>query len=135
VETYWKSTTILQSTQVSPSSSLHHSTSAHNSPSIHSIIGSPGHALTVSSLSGEYVYAVIQVTRDLQPVVYPNLRLADVEFNLGVADVTLAQFEALASRSGKRLDLKNTDPQNLAAAISGSMCSLSQLLKVHGFNS
>ena len=58
------------------------------------------HSLTHSSVSGNYIYITVQVTRDLQPVVYSQWRLPEGAYDLGVADVTFAQFSALASRLG-----------------------------------
>jgi hypothetical protein len=110
------------------SQSLQHS--AHTSPSNQSVISSAGRPLTVSSLAGEYVYAVIQVTRDLQPVVCSDWMLKGVDFDLCVSDVTLPQFETLALRLGTFLDLANSPPQNWPEAVSTSMLSLTQLLNV-----
>lgn len=59
--------------------------------------------VTASSLSGEYVHVVVQVTKDGIPVVYPHGRLPVKEFDLGVSDVTYDQFMALATRLGLAL--------------------------------
>ncbi|TYJ56867.1 hypothetical protein B9479_002478 [Cryptococcus floricola] len=59
--------------------------------------------VTASSLSGEYVHVVVQVTKDGVPVVYPHLRLPVEEFDLGVSDVTFEQYTKLASRLGLTL--------------------------------
>ena len=101
--------------------------SAHTSPSSHSITSSVGQASTISSLRGSYLYLVIQVTRDLHPVVFSSWRLPESKFDLNVSDVTLAQFEALALSTGKNL---NTTADDWVSMVSSSMVSLSQLLKV-----
>lgn len=106
VETYWKSLTLPQSGVFNPNPRTtlpwRHSPkspdSIHTSPSIQSTSGSPMHTVTLSSLSGNYLHAVMQVTRDLHPVLYYDLLLPETSFDLGVADVTLAQFEALAKK-------------------------------------
>lgn len=87
--------------------------------------------LTISSLQGDYIHVVLQVTRDLQPVVYSDWLLPCVGFDIGVADVTLAQFEALAKSLGRSdLDMGNMSASARAAALSRSMVSLDNLLKV-----
>lgn len=104
VETYWKSLTLPQSGVFNPNPHLtlpwRHSPkspdSIHTSPSVQSTTGSPIHAVTLSSLSGHYVHAVVQLTRDLHPVLYYDMLLPETSFDLRVADVTLSQFEALA---------------------------------------
>lgn len=82
-------------------------------------------------MQGDYIYVVLQVTRDLHPVVFFDWFLPGLEFDIGVADVTLAQFEALAKSLG-RLDIGMTggSPKAWATAVSKSMVPLHQLLKV-----
>ncbi|RKO88297.1 hypothetical protein BDK51DRAFT_35596 [Blyttiomyces helicus] len=83
VETYWKSTKVVSNTK----SSTDHG--------IQSFI-------TASSLAEEYIQVVLQVTKDRVPVVYPVWHLPIEGFDLGVANVTLAQGRALftANRQG-----------------------------------
>src|SRR5436189_5867736 len=72
VVTYWKTTASpISSTPSQPSISggFQHPCSAETSPSNYSVTSPARHGLTVSSLAGNYVYAVIQVTRDLHPVI------------------------------------------------------------------
>ncbi|KAJ6627519.1 cyclin-dependent protein kinase inhibitor [Mycena sp. CBHHK59/15] len=135
VETYWKSLAMPLATvpHRGPSRWPHRSNligSAHTSPSAHSIASSVSQASTISSLRGSYLYLVIQVTRDLHPVVYSDSLLPQSTFDLCVSDVTLAQFEALALLVGKNID-PNTNPKadDWAALVPSSMVSLSQLLK------
>jgi len=73
------------------------------------------HTVTLSSLSGNYVYAVVQVTRDLQPVLYGERLLPESSYDLGVADITLAQFDALANRldRGEQLIRRMTSIQEV----------------------
>ena len=89
------------------------------------------HSLTHSSVSGNYVYLTVQVTRDLQAVVFPEWRLPEDAFDLGVADLTVAQFSALATRLGRTFALPPTPVSlgDLHRIIARSMTSLSDLLK------
>jgi len=139
LETYWKSMAIpiFSSPQTGLLRWSHRSSligSAQNSPSAHS----PAHpgsqaALPVSSLHGCYVFAVIQVTRDLHPVVYADWLLPDSDFDLSVSDVTLAQFEALGHRLGRGIDSEcldtTKDDKEWSSLLSRSMIPLAQLLK------
>ena len=59
--------------------------------------------VTASSLSGEYVDVVVQVTKDGVPVVYPSWTLPVPDLDIGVADVTFAQFQHLASKNERTL--------------------------------
>lgn len=136
IETYWKSIASPVSTPaaklstprfMTPSRSL---ASAQTSPSVHSFATVAGHSLTHSSLSGNFIYITVQVTRDLQPVVYSAWRLPEDAYDVGVADVTLAQFQALASRAGRRYVPSNFATINdLQHALAASMISLADLLK------
>ncbi|ESK93719.1 cyclin-dependent protein kinase inhibitor [Moniliophthora roreri MCA 2997] len=133
VETYWKSTAISVVPQTSLSSWTHRSsliTSAQASPLAQSI-GSSGQTATVSSLRGYFLSVVVQVTRDFQPVIYSDWLLPLEGLDIGVCDVSLAQFEALARQTGRHIDQdiisSITDWADLA---SKAMVSLEQLLKV-----
>lgn len=90
------------------------------------------HSLTHSSVSGSYIYLTVQVTRDLQPVVYLQWRLPEEMYDIGVADVTLAQFSALASRLGRTFVVPPAPVSltDLHTLIARSMTPLSDLLKV-----
>ena len=74
----------------------------------------------------------MQVTRDLQPVTFCEWRLPEDAYDLGVADVTLSQFTALAQRVGRSgLNVSiNASLSDLHKAIAGSMMPLSDLLRV-----
>ena len=84
----------------------------------------------ISSLQGNYLYVVIQVTRDLRPVVYFDWLLPGIEFELGVADVTLVQFETLAERLGRSEIVAGNTVHDWARSVSRLMISLEKLLKV-----
>jgi CDK inhibitor PHO81 len=87
--------------------------------------------LTIASLRGDYIHVVLQVTRDRHPVVFSDWLLPGVDFDIGVADVTLAQFEALAKSLGRSdIEPGSMDASARAAALSQSMISLDNLLKV-----
>jgi CDK inhibitor PHO81 len=88
------------------------------------------HALTISSVSGNYVYIVVQVTRDLHPVVFSNWLLPETSFDLGVADVTLAQFGEIAQRRKRNPVLSDSTTQNWHSLLFDSMVPLADLLKV-----
>ncbi|KII95927.1 hypothetical protein PLICRDRAFT_99241 [Plicaturopsis crispa FD-325 SS-3] len=138
VETYWKSmmlshlgprlgtpTRILSSPPMSGIGSIH------TSPSVHSVTGASGQTLTISSLSGDYLYLVVQVTRDLHPVIFSDWVLPETGFDLGVADVSLAQFEDLAKKLGRELcDDSLSSIQDWRTAVRGSMVSLAHLMLV-----
>ncbi|KAJ6539036.1 cyclin-dependent protein kinase inhibitor [Mycena capillaripes] len=135
VETYWKSLAMPLVTvpHRGPSRWPHRSnligsaSSTHTSPSSHSITSSVGQASTISSLRGSYLYVVVQVTRDLHPVVCTDWILPQSNFDLTVSDVTLAQFEALALSTGRSACSQTDDWPGL---VSSSMVSLAQLLKI-----
>ena len=139
VETYWKAIASPVSTPaakltttrfVPPPRSF---ASAQTSPSMHSLSTAGGHSLTHSSLSGNFLYVTVQVTRDLQPVLFAEWQLPEDGFDVGVADVTLAQFLALAERRGRHklpTSSSSLTAKDIQAAVSQSMVALSDLLKV-----
>jgi hypothetical protein len=88
-------------------------------------------ATIVSSLKGHFLPLVIQVTRDLEPVVYSQWFLPDTVIDLGVSDVDLRQFEALATKLGRDGSLiPKATPDELPRIVSESMISLTKLLTV-----
>lgn len=147
METYWKSlgTSSLITSQLSTPRWPHRSSlisSAHTSPfypttaSNNALAPSLARPLTISSLHGNFLSIIVQVTRDLQPVVYTGQLLPESNFELTVADVTLVQFEALARRVGKYVEYNGYGPANIAlndwpTVVETSMISLTQLLKVN----
>jgi len=134
LETYWKSTAMSKS----QSTPLMLPWTPRRPNHIGSVLSSPTYVaskggrqtLTISSLQGNYLYVAIQVTRDLFPVVYFDWLLPGIEFELGVADVTLAQFEALAERLGRNEVVAGNTVGDWARSVSQSMISLDKLLKV-----
>lgn len=140
VETYWKSLTLPQGNPLPPSpqsvppwwQSPRSMDSTHTSPSIQSTHTSPLHTVTLSSLSGNYVYAVVQVTRDLQPVLYGERLLPEPSYDLGVSDITLAQFDALANRldRGEQLIRRMTSIQDWYRILPRAMLPLSRFMQV-----
>lgn len=134
METYWKSMS-MPVPQPSLSRWSHRSSligSAHTSPSVSSNSNMGGQtALTVSSLHGSYIFAVVQVTRDLHPVVYSEWLLPGTDYDLGVSDVTLGQFEALSRRLGRHVDSETgVAAREWSSSLSQWMISLADLLKV-----
>lgn len=130
VETYWKSMTLAAPTMDSAISqrvpvSSRAMDSTNTSPSILSTAPST----TVSSLQNNYLFVTVQVTRDLHPVIYSDWLLPQSEFNLGVGDVTLAQFEALAARIG-RTATSVDETVDWRHRLKGCMLSLTQLMTV-----
>jgi CDK inhibitor PHO81 len=84
--------------------------------------------VTASSLSGEYVNVVVQVTKDGVPVVYPHWRLPVVGVDISVSDVSYDQFVALAEANQRQF----SPPESSAAAdwytaIAQSLTSLEHL--------
>ncbi|KAJ3922734.1 cyclin-dependent protein kinase inhibitor [Lentinula edodes] len=133
VETYWKSTGIsIIPHSLSPWPQRSYLIgSAQTSPSSQSLSTTSSQASTISSVRGKFLTVVIQVTRDLQPVVYTDWLLPDSDFDLSVCDVTLEQFESLAKRSGRNIDEMTVLPSsNLPTLISQAMISLVRLLKI-----
>lgn len=88
---------------------------------------------------GQYINLVVQVTRDLVPVVFSNWALPVDGFQLGVTDVDFAQFDQLAKR--KRFDIDalvgGVDSSSPAAdwyrVIALSMAPLDRVLAVRDF--
>lgn len=130
VETYWKSTEIASVASFGYSGQMHMPTSSNTSPAF-AISRSGGLPLTHSSLHGSYLHVVVQVTRDLHPVVHSDWLLPGTVSELGVADVTLEQFEALARTSGRDCDLSLTGlgGRNYTQLLSTCMVSLDYLLR------
>ncbi|KAJ2933452.1 hypothetical protein H1R20_g3630, partial [Candolleomyces eurysporus] len=130
VETYWKSTEITSVASFGSSGQMHRldiPSSSNTSPAF-MISRSGGLPLTQSSLYGSYLHVVVQVTRDLHPVVYSDWLLPGTASELGVADVTLEQFEALARTSGGFCDLTPASGRDYAQLLPTCMVSLEYLL-------
>ncbi|TNY19802.1 cyclin-dependent protein kinase inhibitor [Rhodotorula diobovata] len=118
-ETYWKSTATLQTTAA---------------PGDHGATPATSSVVTASSLSGEHVRIVVQVTADGHPVAYPLWRLPVDGFDISVGDVRLDQFSALAKRLGKSVDPAQVndreDPSAWYHAIADALVPLEELLSI-----
>ncbi|KPV75877.1 uncharacterized protein RHOBADRAFT_48327 [Rhodotorula graminis WP1] len=129
-ETYWKSTATLQT---SAAQGDHNGGGGggggggSNNPATSSVV-------TASSLSGEHVRIVVQVTADGHPVAYPLWRLPVDGFDVSVGDVRLDQFSALAKRLGKSVDPAQVgdreDPSAWYQAIADALVPLEELLSI-----
>ncbi len=107
--------------------------SAYTSPSNYSLSGLSAHTLTFSSLVGEYIHLVVQVTRDLQPVIFNRWKLPVEEYDLGIAEVTLEQVRRLAAKQAKNVNyaqLQSTKPFDWHQALFDSLAPLEELMKV-----
>ncbi|CAL1701370.1 unnamed protein product [Somion occarium] len=137
VETYWKSIAnpvpnpALKTVTPRSMPSARRLPSAQNSPSNRPTTPLGAHSLTQSSVTGSYLYVTVQVTRDGYPVTYSQWSLPEGNYDLGVADITLSQFSALAGRLGRRLGplghCKTLD--DFRVAVARSMTSLEELLR------
>ena len=136
VETYWKSTAIPTAGVPRPrsvSSKPQRSPESTHGFSSSQPVPAKSHSLTISSITGDYVYVVIQLTQDMQPVAYPYWKLPEDKFDLYVPDLTLAQFEKLGIESGRNVDLRKQKPTKSAqwySLVKRSMPSLAELLSV-----
>ncbi|CAG8459568.1 27087_t:CDS:2 [Dentiscutata erythropus] len=121
VETYWKSTnTVSLPGSVGDQSP---STGGINSRNISSFI-------TSSSLSGEYIQVVVQVTRDMVAVVYSEWMLPVEGFDLSVSDVTVKQFKSLSRKSQEELDFNNAaNSAELQKIVHQAYLTLEEVLK------
>ncbi|WOO79827.1 Ankyrin repeat protein nuc-2 [Vanrija pseudolonga] len=138
VETYWKS-------KVTPSNATQdhaHQFQSHRpigvtaqSPAVRPsavVVPSqvePAH-VTASSLSGDYVRLIVQVTKDGVPVVYPDFKLPVPGLDIGVSDVTFAQFDAMAKDRGLTLPTSATatTAQEWRTVLAKSMTSVERIL-------
>lgn len=141
VETYWKS----KVTPSGPSQDHAHQFQSHrplsvstSSPALRPPSAAPTSVppresalVTASSLSGDYVHIVVQLTKDSIPVIYPDWRLPVPGFDIGVPDVSLKQFTSLASSLNR--DLPSAPASDIAPAewctlLSTSMATLDSVL-------
>lgn len=104
-----------------------------NAPPSSQPIAAKNHSLTISSIKGDYVYVVVQVTQDLQPVAFPDWKLPGDKFDLFVSNLMLNQFDKLAVELGRKVDTRKqrpTTPAQWYSLLKGSMLSLVELLSV-----
>ncbi|GAA6008997.1 hypothetical protein JCM10207_004059 [Rhodosporidiobolus poonsookiae] len=105
-ETYWKSTATLQTATAGAGDA---------NPATSSVV-------TASSLSGEHVRVVVQVTSDGHPVAWPLWALPVEGLDVHVGDVTLEQFRLLAKRLGKTVESRKVGRIDDAAAWYQAIC-------------
>ncbi|KAJ3561155.1 hypothetical protein NP233_g10369 [Leucocoprinus birnbaumii] len=135
VETYWKSTALHATPRTQPGllrpsgSRPSRIGSAQTSPAQGFSLA--GHqTLPVTSLQGEYLYVMVQVTRDLHPVACSDRILPGTGFDLSVSDVTLAQFQEVAQRLGRDMNTLASDPSfEWSTAMRKWMVPLANLLQ------
>jgi CDK inhibitor PHO81 len=139
VETYWKS----KVTPTAPTQDHAHQYQAHRPLSVSStpsVRPAPNTSttnqpkdntlVTASSLSGEYINVVVQVTKDGVPVVYPEWRLPVGGLDIGVPDVTFEQFTSLASSTSRTFAPPATaSAAEWYTAIESSMAALADILE------
>lgn len=138
LETYWRTSAIAYASLAPRPTRItrrpNHIGAVQASP-VYTITAHGGNVSTISSLQGDYIHVVLQVTGDLHPVVFSDWLLPCEGFDIGVADVTLSQFEALAKSLGRSdLEMGSMSPSARAATLSKTMVSLDNLLKVSCFN-
>jgi CDK inhibitor PHO81 len=148
VETYWKS----KVTPSAPTQDHAHQLSSHrplsvstSSPALRPPLATLNAStqqgaqkesalVTASSLSGEYIHISVQLTKDGIPVVYPSWKLPVSGLDVGVSDVTYAQFEALARSQNRELSLESGQNASTAAEwyalLFNSMSSLENVLRI-----
>ena len=139
VETYWKS----KVTPSTPSQDHAHQFQSHRPLSVASSpadrpppLAPPSSTrasalVTASSLSGEYVHIVVQVTKDGHPVAFPEWRLPVSGLDVGVSDVSLSQFRTIAESHHRQLVPPEKSTSNeWYNAISTSMASLEDVLNL-----
>ena len=104
-----------------------------HSPSPTLLAATKNHSLTISSITGDYVYVVVQVTQDMHAVAYSDWKLPGNKFDLCVSDVTFAQFDKLAIELGRKVDTRRQKPTThvqWSSLLRGSMLSFAELLSV-----
>ncbi|KAI9341860.1 hypothetical protein BD770DRAFT_351886 [Pilaira anomala] len=127
IETYWKSTnTVLPSAANSPRVDTESTptlapinTSSATSSSTGTVVAASSSLssnvpsfITASSLSGDYVRVVIQLTKDLVPVVFANWMVPYEGLDLAVSDLTLDQFIRIGAnilQHNQHINCDNTD--------------------------
>lgn len=140
VETYWKSTAVPSLDLLTSHSGTSSRVTSTVSPDPRllpfSVNAAAANVVTLSSLSGEFVHIVVQVTRDRVPVIYPdwNIPVDNDQFELGVADVSAAQFYRLSEKLERQLSTINARMPTSAVAwhcfLSQRMSTLKEVLEV-----
>ncbi|KAK9761041.1 phosphate system positive regulatory protein pho81 [Basidiobolus ranarum] len=121
IETYWKSTSAAKPSPATSDSLL----GDVNNPNLSLI--------TASSLADEYIQLVVQVTRDMVPVVYPNWYLPVEGFDLCVSNVSYKQFKSIAEKLNQTADMMDwngsTSSSDLVKKVTHSFMSLEEVFK------
>ncbi|CEL57861.1 Ankyrin repeat protein nuc-2 OS=Neurospora crassa (strain ATCC 24698 / 74-OR23-1A / CBS 708,71 / DSM 1257 / FGSC 987) GN=nuc-2 PE=4 SV=2 [Rhizoctonia solani AG-1 IB] len=136
-ETYWKSstaplnsTTMTSTKQPASRQGLTGGTnSTHASPALN-VTGPSvaGGTVITSSLTGDLVHLVVQVTQDLVPVIFSRRHLPVHGFDLSVGAVTYAQFKSLSQ--GGTLKEEPPAPPEWHSFLSAGFYSLEHALRV-----
>ncbi|CAG8503704.1 1107_t:CDS:2 [Acaulospora colombiana] len=94
------------------------------------VSGSVSSFVTTSSLSGEYIHLVVQVTRDIVAIVYPEWMLPVNGFDLSVSDVTYEQFRSINNDRKENFNPFNASSSaELQKMIHQAYLSLEEVLK------
>lgn len=140
VETYWKSKIVptSQTQDHAHQRQIHRPlTVSTSSPALRAPTGmsstQPRESalVTASSLSGDYVHVIVQLTKDMLPVAYPSYTLPISGFDFAVPDITSTQFRQLSRSSGRGLKLPTGASSSAAEwhkAIASAMVTLDDLL-------
>jgi CDK inhibitor PHO81 len=134
VETYWKSSSQYMDRGGPSSVASNALDSNQTSPSTHSAVMKPSGSMTISSLSNDFIIAVVQGTRDYIPVVYSEWKIPIDGLDIGVSDVTASQFESIAAQKGRGLSPtalgSTSSPHQWAQLTRSVMVPLEKLLTV-----
>lgn len=79
--------------------------------------------ITASSLSGDYIRAVVQLTKDLVPVVFANWLVPLEALDLAVSDLTYDQFRQV----GQRLLASHEQPDQDLCTVTGNSTVIQRL--------
>ncbi|ELU41829.1 cyclin-dependent protein kinase inhibitor [Rhizoctonia solani AG-1 IA] len=136
-ETYWKSSTAPLNSVTTPARQpasrqgfAAGANSANASPALNvtgPLIAAGGTVIT-SSLTGEFVHLIVQVTRDLVPVVFSRKWLPVHGFDLSIGVVTYAQFKSLSQGDTLKGDPTSTSEWHFS--LSSGFYSLEDALTV-----
>lgn len=142
IETYWKSTNTVMPSSSSAALSSSSAAGLTPEPQQSSSAAALPSFITASSLSGDYVRVVVQLTKDLVPVVFAKWLVPFEGLDLAVSDLTFAQFCRLGSKLAEEAGYRGSNDddecpitgnsmviQKLCPEGSGFM-SLEQVLKV-----
>ncbi|KAG0146451.1 hypothetical protein CROQUDRAFT_44265, partial [Cronartium quercuum f. sp. fusiforme G11] len=98
VETYWKATSNVSGVAAGGTNMLSIDSPTASPAGTPSITHPTTAFVTASSLSGEYVRVIVQVTRDGVPVVYPQATFTHAGLDVQICSITSYQFLTLAAQ-------------------------------------